>query len=374
LYYKNHGTKVLAITGSVGKTTTKNFAKFCLEKLGVSCYATHGNYNNHIGLPYTILQSPIEAQFVVLEMGMDKPLEIKHLTHIAHPHIAIITAIGESHLQNFSSTKQIAFAKGECIELTPLTIVPQNISHLSTLKQIAAEHKNKIRHPSFRLAKYNVAEQKTMFNIKCGIFTIASIALSRPITEQYLQNLLLVLQALKILGIKINKQFFAKINFDEFFNGTHLKGRGQWVKGFAQNYELTIIDESYNASPTSMKNALKNLQLLQNNSCGVILGDMLELGPEEIKMHEDLAEHILKTTPNFVALVGDRMLHLHKKLAKTMSNNLFYFANHQQLLEPQNISAINEHLNKNNIKFLLIKSSNSTKLTKIVEYFTASGC
>lgn len=295
-YLKRVNPKVIGITGSNGKTTTKDIVESVMA-VAYRTFKTQGNYNNHIGLPLTILSMPEDTELLILEMGMNNLGEISVLSELAEPDIAIITNIGESHIENLGSRKGIAKAK---LEITdglkedgtfifdgdePLLInnklnqkkriscgfsVDCNYSILSF-----AQIKD---HIEFQLESYGSFAFPLLgaHNVKNATYAVAAgrqLGLSLKEIQTGLLNI-------KLTGMRLEKQ--------SGINGS------------------LILNDAYNASPTSMKAAISTVQLLEGFEKKVlVLGDMFELGKDEEAMHRSIVNAINEQS-SILITVGKR--------------------------------------------------------------------
>jgi UDP-N-acetylmuramoyl-tripeptide--D-alanyl-D-alanine ligase len=330
------GIQAISITGSVGKTTTKEIIANTLHTFGKT-FANFSNYNNHIGVPITILNCPLDAKFLVLEMGMNHANEIKFLTELAPCQFRLITNAKESHSGNFTNgTEGVLEAKFEIIEgQTPFELF---INHeLFTRFQknhnlIKKYHKNTFNIFNME-ADIKYFHETTQFQYQNRSFTIKTIY-----SKEQIEMICLALYAMeKILLEPIYEVIIPEI-----------KGRGSIV--LWQN--TRIIDESYNASPSSMQNALTNFTKL-NGSKLAILGDMLELDQESQKFHNQISPFLINID---CILVGKHFINLNIE-------NSYKFENYQILKEflISNKSLLQSYQN------ILVKSSNGTLLWKLFD-------
>lgn len=283
IYYRQKvAPKVVAITGSNGKTTTKDMTEAVLSEK-FTTYKTQGNYNNEIGMPYTILHMPADCEMLILEMGMDHAGEIKVLSEMAQPDAAAITMIGEAHIENLGSREGIAKAKMEVTEglkREGLLMIPADESLLDPLVKHLPQHVK-----TFGLFEGNInaeiedeTRDQTTFYVSGEEFTI-------PVIGSY--N---VRNALVAYGIGIYfdltpteiKHGLAKFQLTE--------NRTQWLKAVNG---ADILSDVYNANPTAMALVLDTFANLQTPGRKLaVLADMLELGEDSAKMHAAMAEHI----------------------------------------------------------------------------------
>ncbi len=346
---RNSKAKFIGITGSVGKTTAKEL----LAKILSSYYRVHftqGNLNNHIGLPLTIVNMPEDTQYAVLEMGMNHAGEISDLCRIAHPHISGITWVSEAHIENFSEGLiGIAKAKAEILEfLVPdgCGVIPADNQFFDLLTEIAEE--NGISNLfSFGKIACECAEENGFItaNIVDQIVNIP-----KNLCEDFvLNNILFVLTISAYIGLDLEDAI------ESLKELKPVKGRGAEIQ---LKSKLIIIDDSYNASPESMKKALQNLSGKNSyNRRIAILGDMKELGKYSKKYHESLSDYL----ENIDVLItcGEAMQNLHKK-SKGKVKELFHYADYQECF-----SNINNFLKDGDIA--LIKGSHSSNMYKLVE-------
>ena len=273
--------RLVGVTGSVGKTSAKEALRLAL---GPGTHATLGNLNNHIGVPLTLARMPADAPFAVIEMGMSAPGEIAPLSRRAQPHAALITAIGEAHLEAFPDLAGIAAEKAAIFEglaAEGLAILAEDAPHHDILE--AAARKRTRRVIAFGPSQILAAEEHALgwrlearidgapiayaigpFGAAPGRLSLAALtiasALDRPVQD--------AAAALK--------------------DWTPGPGRGARRAIPANGGEAVLIDESYNASPPSMRAALDSLRRLPGRRIA-ILGDMLEMGTDGPGLHRGLA-------------------------------------------------------------------------------------
>lgn len=308
------GAVKFAVTGSVGKTGTKDMLCQMLGGFGRT-HATKGNYNNHIGAPLTLAQMPEDTAFLVCELGMNHAGELTELTEIVKPGIAAITCIADSHIGHFSSLEQIADAKAELftgIADDGVAILPRDDAFYSRLAAAAtaagAAHILSFgTHPSSSLRLVDCTRQGNGLVItieypslsdntqrKIFRFTLSMTA------RHWAMNALCGLAMCHAAGLDCEQ---AAARLAEF---TDLPGRGKAHSLRISGHSLTLIDDSYNAGPASMKAALANLAEMPGQRA-VALSDMLELGSSGPEAHIQLAEHIINSGVNNVIAVGPMM-------------------------------------------------------------------
>lgn len=273
---------VIGITGSNGKTTVKDVLAHLLD----NSYKTEGNHNNLIGEPLTILNCPITSKYLVLEMGMSKLGEIDELASIAKPDYSIITNIGDSHLEFLKTRENVFHAKCEIIKHTKYeTIVNGEDEFLSTL-----DRPNVIK---VKLDKYTPNDTYTHFVFKGKTYE------TNLHGKHNAQDICLILEVLEQMNVKLDEDKLKDIKITDM--------RFQIIKKNGNIY----INDAYNAAPKSVESSLLTLnELFKNKKKYLVLGDMLELGENEIKYHEDLKYVLDKIDYEKVYLYGKLMSHL----------------------------------------------------------------
>ncbi|WP_052191758.1 UDP-N-acetylmuramoyl-tripeptide--D-alanyl-D-alanine ligase [Cetobacterium sp. ZWU0022] len=299
LYRKKLNLKVIAITGSEGKTTTKDLIHGILKKK-YRVKKTLGNHNNHIGLPYTILQLSSEDEIAVLEMGMSDLGEIDLLSKIAQPDYAVITNIGDSHLEFLKNRDNVFKAKTELLKYvdTKRTLLYGDDPYFKTVEGIKVGFdKNN---------NYIINETKDLY--EGMIFTLNEEKYFLPLNGLY--N---VINA--SFGIALGKMFNMSY--------TEIKEALECIEITGMRFEKIIkdgvlyINDAYNASPVSMKMALQAFSSLPlNKQKVVVLADALELGEKEIEYHIEVLSEALKHNFYRIFIYGERM----KKASEILKN------------------------------------------------------
>ena len=344
--------KIIAITGSAGKTSLKNMLNDLLKVFGkTSC--SPRSFNNHLGVPISLSNLNHSDEFGIFEVGMSKAGEIKKLSHLIRPHIGVITNIGEAHLENFKNVSEIAKAKSEIIENieTGGTIVLNRDDKFFNYLSKKAKTLN-LKILTFGINKNSDIRLKkiTKEGSTSKIFIIiGDQKLNLRIGDLNIFNILSSIAILKELGLNISaiKNKFKDIEPSEG------RGKKYSISRFKKKFKL--IDESYNASPLSVKNAIQKLSMIKNAKFKkfLILGDMLELGSKSIKYHKDLSKVINNSDIDKVFIKGKKTIFTYKHLNKDKRGNIL-----------QNIEDIDLSLNGiiSNNDYLMIKGSNATGL------------
>lgn len=297
-----HGIPVVAITGSVGKTTTKEMAAMILE-LGGSTLKNEGNFNNLIGLPLTLLSMAKNHRRAVLEMGMNRPGEIARLTDIADPDIGLITNVARAHLEGLGSIEGVARAKAELVEKISSKAVVLLNGDDERLMKAALPFKKKIRtfgleaDRDFRAtAIRSLGRKGTAFEIHYG-GRVLPLTLRVP-GLQHVSNALAACAA----ALCLHAEPEHLVRGLDAFRG--LKGRFVLVP---LTGGVSLVDDTYNANPTSLKAALIALRDMAGGQGRVIagLGEMLELGEETELAHREAGEVAVETGVDHLVAIGD---------------------------------------------------------------------
>ena len=302
--------KIIGVTGSVGKTGTKEALFAALDRSAPG--ATHRSvksYNNHTGVPLSLARMPAESRFGIFEMGMNHAGELAHLTTLVRPHVAIVTAIAPAHTQFFRDESAIADAKGEIfagLEPGGVAIVPFDSPHRDRL--IAAARPHAARIVTFGLEPgADVRAIEVMRQPSGGTFVTARVGereLSFTISQpglHWVSNALAVLAAVDAVGGDLA---LAGLGLAELGG---LAGRGARFTVPVAGGEALVIDESYNANPSSMRATLAVLAAETATRKLAVLGEMRELGAASPSYHAALAEPILAAGAERVILVGEAM-------------------------------------------------------------------
>ncbi len=311
---------VIGITGSVGKTSTREMMARVLKNFGKT-HSSDENYNNIQGVPYTLANAPINTDYMVVEMGMDCGGELTPLTKMARPTIAIITTVAPAHMENFDNgIDGIADAKSEIF----LGLIPGGTAiinrDMSTFARVLGNARTasvtKIltfgEHPESDARMINCVEARNGTKVTARIID-EDIIFHIPAGKHQATNALAVLLTVKTMGLSVAT---AAQKLAEF---TPVEGRGreEYLNIGDPNNPVVLIDESYNASPAAMNAAFRVVALIDPGRGGrriAILGDMLELGDQAPRLHSDLAIPIRAANIDLVYTCGTLMKHLHDAL------------------------------------------------------------
>ena len=283
--------KVLAVTGSNGKTSTKEILSSLCSFYDSNAYATPGNYNNYIGVPLTLLDAPIEAEWWVIEIGSNNFGEIAELSKIVRPTGGVITNIGESHLEFLLNTKGVAKEKSGLfagMDNGSKVVIPESILHLDILEKEA----EKVGVELIKTAQIEVEskEDRLKFNLFKADF---ETAINNPL---FLQNLVFSLTLLSLHGLSVTQLQQATANLE-----LNLKGR------FHTLYmkEWILIDDTYNANPSSFKSVLENMKNLYPYKRKIVVcGKMAELGQKSPDLHQQVGINMVKNDVEIMLGLG----------------------------------------------------------------------
>ncbi|MDE1147351.1 MAG: UDP-N-acetylmuramoylalanyl-D-glutamyl-2,6-diaminopimelate--D-alanyl-D-alanine ligase [Azospirillaceae bacterium] len=315
----NTKAKVIAVTGSVGKTSTKEILRACLSAQAPT-FATEGNFNNHLGLPLSLAQLPADVRYGVFELGMNHAGEIGPLSRMARPDIAIVTTVEAVHLEFFASVEAIADAKAEIFEgMSRQGTAVLNRDNPQYARLLAAARTQGVGHvlsfgatPGADARLIDLDLGATSSDVTAEILgQVVRYTLAIPGRHQAL-NSLAVLLAVSAAGgdIELAARSLGTL--------APVKGRGvRQTVPLPQGGTVTIIDESYNASPVSVAATAAVLGHTQPGPGGrrlVALGDMLELGAESPKLHAGLADALLAARVDLAFTCGPNMRHLFDQL------------------------------------------------------------
>jgi UDP-N-acetylmuramoyl-tripeptide--D-alanyl-D-alanine ligase len=360
--YKRAKSQALfcAVTGSVGKTSTKEMLNIAFNAQG-NAYCSKGNFNNHIGTPLMLANIPADCEYGIFELGMNNPGEIEPLSKLVKPAIAIITNIEKVHLQNFNSLDAIADAKSEIFKglmsngYVILNSDNQYYNYLSDKAKLD-DIKNIVSFGKNDQANCRLLDYKNVGNIshiKAKIFE-HEIEYSLKIAgEHQAINSLAVIAAIYVSGGDVVKS--AK-SLAEFAGGS---GRGEIFEISHNNKTYILIDDSYNAGPASMLASLKVLDAKKSIGRKIaILADMRELGENAAELHAELSLYINNSSINMVITVGELMYNLHHNLDPSKKG--IHFNDYKQALD-----VIEQMIHHNDM--ILIKGSNGTKIHQIAQ-------
>jgi UDP-N-acetylmuramoyl-tripeptide--D-alanyl-D-alanine ligase len=354
------GARVVAVTGSAGKTGTKEMLRACLAHLGAT-HASEKSYNNHWGVPLTLARMPREAQFGIFEIGMNHAGEIRPLTKMVRPHAAIVTTVEAVHLEHFPSVEAIADAKGEIFEgLVPggTAIIKYDNPHADRLTAIA-EHCG-ARAVTFgfganadvRGDDLKLGHDGSALTVRFGERRVP-LRLAMP-GRHIAENALAVAAAIDAIGADVEKALSVLADLQP------PSGRGARSVLHIGGGEALLIDESYNANPASMRAALATLASVPRQKFSrriAVLGDMLELGADAPALHEGLKDAVEEAGIDLIFACGPHMKGLYEALPKSKKGG---YASTSSLLQGTLLS----NLRRGDV--IMVKASNGTRLGPVV--------
>jgi UDP-N-acetylmuramoyl-tripeptide--D-alanyl-D-alanine ligase len=360
------GARICGVTGSVGKTGTKEALYAALERAAPGrAHRSVKSYNNHTGVPLSLARMPRETRFGVFEMGMNHEGELARLTRLVRPHVAIVTAIAPAHREFFSSEEEIADAKAEVFQgLEPggTAIVPYDSPHRDRLLAGAGGYADRI--VTFGLGAGADVRARDVVAAPSGGSLVTAILPEAELTftisqpgEHWVSNALAVIAAVEAMGGDLAQAGLALADLPG------LKGRGERHRVRLQGGgEVLLIDESYNANPASMAATLKTFAALKPAGRRIaVLGAMRELGPASADFHTGLAGPVEAACVDYAILVGEEMGALAKALGQKV-----------KMTHVESASAATEALESElrDGDAILVKGSNSIGLAALVEALT----
>lgn len=347
-YRKQLNIPIVAITGTNGKTTTKELATSVLQQK-YNVLSTKGNLNNHIGVPLTLLSISNEHQIAIVEMGANHPGEIEFLCKIAEPDFGLITNVGKAHLEGFGSFEGVKKTKGELYDF---------IAQQGKGIFINADNEHLVSMSEKNLVKFTYGVENEKADLKGMVansevqlvarvlFPKGWLYIKSNLTGNY--NLENILAAARIgLHFQVDPLLIQK----GIENYVPLNNRSQITK---KRSNLLLVD-CYNANPTSMDVSLSNFESQGKAGKIVILGDMLELGSLAAEEHQKIVDRLAFGTFEMVFLVGSHFLEANTP---------------QHFLCVENADELKPYIEKAEFedKFILIKGSRGTKLEKVIEW------
>ncbi len=357
---------VVAVTGSVGKTGTKEALRLVLSRQGET-HAPVASYNNHWGVPLTLCRTPASVRFGVYEIGMNAPGEIEPLAKMVSPEVAIVTTVQPVHLAAFDSVEGIAREKAaifQGLQAGGTAIVNADVAEAGLLRQLAEAS------PAERIISFGEHADADVRLVACAlkpdVSTVDAVVLGKPVTyrlgspgKHIVLNSLAVLAAVEALGADLALAALALGDLKP------PAGRGASQVLNAPAGSFILIDESYNGNPASMRAAIENLGRIPVAGRGrriAVLGDMLELGARGPDLHRDLAGALSENDIDLVFACGPLMRGLYDALP---ARHRGAYAAEASALEPLVVDAIRAG------DVLTVKGSLGSRMGPIVKAITA---
>jgi len=354
--------RVMAVTGSVGKTGTKEALKMILSQQGVT-HASAASYNNLWGVPLSLARMPADTQFGIFEIGMNHAGEITPLSTLVEPFVALITTVEAVHMEFFNSVEEIADAKAEIfdgLQKGGVAIINRDNPHYERLRKKAeASGAGRIisfgEHPDADAHLEKVALKESCSCVAASICgEKVTYKLGVP-GRHIVMNSLAMLACVQAMGADLAMAALALGQLEA------PKGRGERHLVDAPGRAFMLVDESYNANPASMRAAIEALGQANPKDRGrriAVLGDMLELGAESIAMHRDLARTLCQAGIDLVFASGPHMRELFKSLPAEMQGA---YAENSALLQPALIDAVQQG------DVVMVKGSLGSRMGPVVE-------
>ncbi len=363
--------KIIGVTGSAGKTGTKEALYAALDRSSRGhAHRSVKSYNNHVGVPLSLSRMPRDTQFGVLEMGMNHVGELRELTKLVRPHVAIVTTIAPAHIGFFKDETEIADAKAEIFEgLMPggTAIIPADSPHFQRLRSAAAKHTDNVVSFGFS-AEADVRVLDYVAAADGGSLITAQLptgalcfTLSQP-GKHWIANSMAVLAAVEAVGGNLAAAGLAMAELGG------MAGRGARHRIAIERGTALLIDESYNANPASMTATIGELGNTGSGRHIAVLGAMKELGHKSDEYHLGLATPLAAAKVDFAIFVGEEMQILAQKLKAGLEGpaEFAHCATAGEALD----------LLKSNLRdsdTILVKGSNSMGLSSIVNALVGEG-
>lgn len=356
--------RVIAVTGSVGKTTVKDMLRAALTPQGRT-HAAEASFNNHWGVPVTLARMPVDTDFAVIEIGMNAPGEIAPLARLARPHVAVVTTVAPAHLAAFGGIEGIAIEKAAIyagLEPGGIALAHADIETFPILRDAAeASGARLIRVGTAegceaRLIEVQLADAATVIRAELsGVERLFKIGAPG---RHFAINALIALAAAEAAGADATEAALALAGWSPF------AGRGtreRVVLSATDDLAIDMIDDAFNANPVSIAAALEMLAAAEPEGRGrriAILGDMLELGETGPALHAAIADHPAMARIDCVHTVGPLMQHLDAALPVKLRGR------HADTAE-ELASALPQTLRAGDV--LLIKGSKGIKVSRVVD-------
>ena len=355
-YYRNQlDLKIVGITGSVGKTSTKEFIATVLSK-HYSTWKTQANFNNEVGMPLTILQATEEHEILVLEMGINHFGEMDRLSEIARPDVMVITNIGQCHLEYLGDRDGVLKAKTECfnhLNTDAVVILNGDDDKLATVRKVMG------RKPLFfgrnKTNDYYAQSEKDEGLLGTDVALASALSDMSVVTHIPLPGAHMVYNALAAMAVGET----LGLNSEEIAQGiadvSATSGRSNIVRG----RNCIIIDDCYNANPVSMKAAIDLLGTAKGRKVA-ILGDMFELGEDENSLHKGVGEYAADKETDVIVCVGKLSRYMFDGAREADAKEAFHYEDIESL-----IAAIPDIVRDEDT--VLVKASHSMQFSKIVD-------
>ncbi len=357
--------KVVGVTGSVGKTSTKEMLRTVLSGQGKT-HVAEASYNNHWGVPLTLARMPRDTDFAVIEIGMNHPGEIAPLSKMAQPHVAMVTTVAPAHLEAFDSIEGIAVEKAAIFD----GLVDGGTAVINADVETSGDLRAKAESVGATIVSFG--EDENADAVASGITIIDQVTMVRArfgdeeaVFKINAPGRHFALNGLGALGVAQCLDLDLAVAMADIGQWRPPAGRGTRERIVMDVVEdqhyFDLIDDAFNANPTSMIASLEVLAAAKRGPMGrrvAVLGDMLELGPDEMAMHADLAKHTSLTDVDVVHCVGPRMKALFGALSEVKAGRWTETA--------QEMAAVAHCLLRAG-DVLLVKGSKGSKVSLVVD-------
>lgn len=346
-WIKQTGVKVIGVTGSNGKTTVKNMLYSVLSQK-YKCFSTPGNFNNEVGVPLSLLSVSSEDEVAIIEMGASRIGDIAKLTEIIKPDVALVTNIGEAHIGKFGSVDNIATGKAEIYE----ALDPFGLAVVNADCKYVDDFKSKIKGNSISFGHYQDSDFR-LIKVQNQYHVLSrrgeSFVLKLPVLgfHNYMNA-----TAVLIIGLTL------KLSSEQILKGLEeFKPEPGRLELFQTKTGLTVIDDSYNANPTSVEAAIDVLST-QKKPQRLIIGDMAELGDSSKHSHQAVGSYAAEKNIDAVFAIGEFADEVKQGFAKEGCETF------------NNVSSLTEELDRQKLQkgSLLIKGSRSMRLERVVKH------
>ena len=360
---KRNKGKIIAITGSSGKTTVKEMLALSLCKLG-NIHYSEASYNNKIGVALSLARMPVDSDFSIFELGMNRLGEISYLSDLVQPHVALINNVGSAHIGYFQSKKDIKKAKIEIIEgITPngKLIINDDINLSIHLKKNLENRNIEVLRFGYKknsdliLKKYQFSPKSSKIEALINQLNL-SFTLNAP-GEHMAMNSIAVLGISISLSVDTDKVIRSLSGFEA------IKGRGMIYNLSIKGNFFKAIDESYNANPESTKASIKllsEIDYLKSKRKILVLGDMMELGTFSKVIHIEMASFINNSEVDLVFCTGYEMKNLWENLNESKKG---FYSNQSEML----IKSLNDKIRENDL--ILFKGSSKSGVKIVLDTF-----
>lgn len=363
--YKRRTTKakIIAITGSVGKTSTKEIIRLMLSAYG-KVYANNGTFNNYLGVPLTLASMPDDADYAVIEMGMSAKGELSYLSNQVVPDIAVVTAVSEGHLEFFKSVEEIADAKCEIFEGLDINegvaiinrdigVYDQCLQNIDYARLQNVQTFGKHKDANVRLASYEVLDNHTTRLLYELNDESVEIVMDYALPMHFAENFAAAFTVILALRLDLEPAAKAVRSFEM------LLGRGRLVTLNKNGKSYSIVCDYYNSNPQSLQASLEHFVHFPSDKKILVLGDMGELGESKLALHQRMVPYIRETSASHLFLVGELMGQIAKDLSDVMSVKCY-----------QNVDELIHEIDKyiKGGEVILIKGSRFLKLENLAKH------